>query len=288
MNIWKRCYDFLNKIDARSKKRPLVITGKTDIRIEFGDISKILAKEKVAIVAGYSCAAKQPKSLCAYLSELTKAGFGVLLVSTSNAPESLQFSESISPEVVVARRPNVGYDFGSWAMALHTFPELAKKETVLLTNDSLVGPFSSIQDILSRISNADTDVVAATSSAQIKPHLQSFFLGFRHGILAEKELSLFFQRVRVEVSKQDVVIRNELALLETLNSLGYSYEVLYRADILGVGTDNPTLMGWRKLLEYGFPFVKATIIKNPETAPHGYDVARVVKELYAVDLDEWV
>lgn len=66
------------------------------------------------------------------------------------------------------------------------------------------------------------------------------------------------------------------------------YEVLYRADILGVGTDNPTLMGWRKLLEYGFPFAKATIIKNPETAPHGYDVARVVKELYAVDLDEWV
>lgn len=282
LSLWDR-------IDPRRTKRPLVLASDPDLRIETGDIEGLLAADKVAIVAGYSPSIKQSKSTYTYLQELARAGFGVFYINVCDDPRPLEFDGELDSRIVIGRRENRGYDFGTWAVALARFPQLGNKPFVLLTNDSLAGPFTSIQPMLERACyEGRADVVAATMSSQVKPHLQSYFMMFRGGILAESALSLFFSRVRVEKSKEDVVLHNELELRDVLTQLGYSYDVLFHPGQLSLAQENPTLYRWRELFEAGWPFVKKTIISDPSTAPNGEAVAEVVKETFDTDINGWM
>ncbi len=278
-----------DKIDPRRQQRPLVLAQGLDIRIEHGQLSDIEQCDKVAIVAGYSPNVNVSRSVSAYLNELSYAGFGVLYINVCSDSAPLNFSEPLADNIVVGRRPNRGYDFGTWAVVLAAYPLLARKKFVLLTNDSLAGPFTTIKPLLDRACyEGNADIVAMTSSTQIHPHIQSYFLLFRDGILADPELSLFFARVRIEDTKENVVAHNELQLQDTATRLGYSSDVLFQTESLAADGENPTLYSWRQLLDAGWPFVKKTIIADPSTAPRGNDVAHVVHGKFGIDIKEWI
>lgn len=66
--------------------------------------------------------------------------------------------------VAVVRRANTAYDFGSWAYALRTWPQLAHKDLVVLTNDSLVGPLGPLEELLRRPEQSTPRVCGATSA----------------------------------------------------------------------------------------------------------------------------
>jgi len=51
---------------------------------------------------------------------------------------------------------------------------------------------------------------------------------------------------------------------------------------------NPTILGWRRLLDLGFPFVKRQLLRQPEVAPDGSMVREVVERKFGVNLDEWL
>ncbi len=280
---------FLSRFFRRPVSRPLVLETAPGLRIEKGDVSRLAAYDRIALVAGYSQTERQSRSTFAYLNELAKSGFGVLYISTCESAKPLEFARPLPDCVLIARRPNVGYDFGSWAVALHTYPDLARKPYVLLTNDSMLGPFAPLSDLLENACRTlRADVLAATMSKQIVTHLQSFFLLFRGGILADPQLGMFFARVRREAAKEDVVKHYELELMRILNYLGYSFSVLYPPGMLGCGSSNPTLASWKRLLDEGWPFVKKTILREPQCAADGKDVARTVARKFHTDINEWV
>jgi Rhamnan synthesis protein F len=205
---------------------------------------------------------------------LVDAGYRVVVVSTSESPEPLDWGIHRPTGLTVLRRPNVGYDFGSWATAIDRFPVIAKAGRVLLLNDSLVGPFTSIAPLLAKFHASAADVWAVTDTSQFEYHLQSYVLGFTGQTLREPPLQ--------------VIWRYEIGLSRLLRRERYGVDVAISCRHLVPDGRNPAIIGWQGLLDRGFPFVKRELLTNPRVAPDGEMVPLELRRRFAIDVAEWV
>ena len=243
--------------------------------------------QKVAIIAQFSTTRTMTRSLNEYVWQFVDAGYQCILVSASPTPEPLVFDDRLSGRLTILRKDNIGYDFGSWAVGLAWDPRIATLSNVVLTNDSLAGPFSPISGILEDFEESRADVFALTDNTQFGHHLQSFFLGFRAGVLAEDPLTHFWSRIRHEKRKERVILRNEVGLSRLLRQEGYSVEVAFPHAAVVNHWQNPTIDGWGRLLDLGFPFVKRELLRRPELAVDGERIPDVLHRRFAVDVEEW-
>ena len=51
---------------------------------------------------------------------------------------------------------------------------------------------------------------------------------------------------------------------------------------------NPTIIGWRRLLDSGFPFVKRQLLREPALAPDGEEARTEVEQRFGVAVDGWL
>jgi lipopolysaccharide biosynthesis protein len=203
--------------------------------------------------------------------------------------ETLDWGGDLPNGVIVIRQPNLGHDFGSWTIGLDAGgPQALSADYVILANDSLVGPFASIEPLVDRFEQAAADVWAMTDNHQYFHHLQSYFLGFRGGVLADQPLTRFWSDIRVEPSKWEVIENNELGLSRLLYREGYQMTSAFRADQIVEPGENPVIKGWWRLMRDGFPFVKREIVRDPTVAPMSDRVTSYVANLYGETLDEWL
>ena len=162
-----------------------------------GDLEAVLGSDRVVVLAEYSLGGRLRPEALTGAAAWAAAGVPTLIVAARDAWSSKTLQVDPLPDgVAVVRRPNVGYDFGSWGAALTAYPEIAAKSLVVLTNDSLAGPFGPLDDLLARIEASPAEVWAATENEHPQVHLQSYLLGFRGGVLAREPLRGFFADCR--------------------------------------------------------------------------------------------
>jgi lipopolysaccharide biosynthesis protein len=243
--------------------------------------------DRIAVLAQWSEAARVSRSLAALVRELAASGYRTLVVSTCEAAGSLPWPDDARPTAVI-RRPNVGYDFGSWAVALDMAPDIASRDRVLLCNDSLVGPFGSLAPALAHFSATRADAWSLSTSDQFGRHLQSFFVGFTGGALSTPPLRRFYSRIRPRTSKQDVIAAYELGLSQLLVREGFALTAYLPSKLAVDGVENPMIIGWRRALDFGVPLVKRELLLDPSVAPDAADIAAVVRERYGVDIEDWL
>lgn len=246
----------------------------TDARCVADDLASADRAERVAIIAHFDPSGRASHSTRRLVDELDRRGFTCVLVTSSPVAPSVANAATVL-------RPNVGYDFGSWATALHLLPHARQHAEVLLTNDSILGPFAPLERATAR--PADADVWAITSTTQIRPHLQSYWLQFRPGVLASPPLVRFFASIRDYENKVAIVRHHEIGLSESLRRAGLVSRVLAPAGDLGVGRVNPTLAAWRELLRRGFPFVKRSLLRDPRVRVPREEVESAVREILGAD-----
>lgn len=244
----------------------------------------------VAVLAHWSDGPTVSRSTRRLVAELTGAGIGVVVVSaTERDGHALDWAETDLTHVTVLRKPNVGYDFGSWTVGLrHLGPQALARTRVLLVNDSLVGPFDTLRPLLDRFVSSSADVWGLTETAQFARHLQSYLLGFAPGVLAEPPLRWFWRTVRHHEDKNQVIHRNEIGLGRLLAAEGYAMDAVFPAGTVVDWGDNPTILGWRALLDRGVPLVKRELARSPGLAPDGDDVPGEVWRRYGEKIEEWL
>ena len=247
--------------------------------------------ERVAFLAHWSPAEQQTRSVSRLIVELQRAGYWVVLSSTSEAPGAFEFhpEEPVAlDELTILRRANEGYDFGSWAVAMNSFPDVMGADKVLVLNDSLVGPFAPLDDILSDFESTSADVWGLVENDQFVSHLQSYFRGFRHGVLTEPPLAQFWRDIRAIGDKLELIGAYEFGFTATLATNHYTTACfVHHREVVRNGL-NPTAAGWEGLLALGIPFVKRENFRPSNkylTDPHR--IPEVVRQRYGVDVFDW-
>ena len=245
------------------------------------------APELVAFVASFGMEPLVSRSLATLVYELEACGFFVVVVRASDDTQPLVWREEYPNKAIVIRRPNVGYDFGTWATGLTLYPQLLDAPMVLLVNDSLVGPFEPLQGMLDDFRQKDCDVWGATNTTQGKPHLQSYMLGFKDGVLLDAPMKRFWSNIHILDDKTQIIQQYEIGLSRLLFSEGYVTASWFESELIADAGQNPSVMGWRALLDRGFPFVKRQLLTIPNIAYDSDEVPASVWSKYEQDPYEW-
>jgi hypothetical protein len=250
--------------------------------------------DRVAVLAHWSNDSEPTRSVVKLLRELDEGGYRTVLVSAAQAlgpigrtctwaPGGLTLPEATT----VLRRANVGYDFGSWAAVLAAFPGVRRAPRVLLVNDSLIGPFSSLEPVLAAFEGSPTPVWGLSGSLQHRPHVQSFFMGYRDAVLDSAPLRKFWGDIRVESRKAKIVRYCELGLSEALDEAGLGWGTMFEPVMHG----NRSLLEAAGMRDSGFPFWKASLVEAADVGmaswvPAGFRAeAAPPRWQFALDVD---
>lgn len=273
---------------ARQRRERVLDLVEGRWRFERGD-GDLGTPSHVAVLAHWSESPRVTRSFCTLVRELQEHSYQVVVSSAAEGVDTLQWSEGVDETaLVVVRKPNAGYDFGSWSLAMHVIPDIAAADRVLVANDSMIGPFQPLRPLLQQFDETSVDVWGLTDTYQFGYHLQSYFFGFAGGILQDPPLRAFWVGICQEPTKADVIRRNEVGLGRLLWEEGYVQGAAYPFEELVAAGENPVIIGWRRLLERGFPFLKREILRNPLVAPGGASAAAVVRRLTGCELHEWI
>lgn len=256
-------------------------------RVE-GAPSKLAQSDRFAVVASYGDGPDPSTSLLQLVRELELNGYVVVVVRASDNGSSLAWPTSAASRPTIVSKANLGYDFGSWAVGLEMFPRIRRGRYVLLVNDSLVGPFSSLKPLIQDFEAAQTDVWAATNTTQIHEHLQSYFVGYRRGVLADRALRQFWRNLPEESEKRNIIERYEFGLSRLLLAEGLTTSACFDSERVVAPTENPTVEGWKRLIELGFPFVKRQLLVNPEIVADGSTIPSFIESTFGTDPREWL
>lgn len=164
-----------------------------------------------------------------------------------------------------ASRANDGHDFALWAAAIRRFPEVWSAEALLLANDSILPLQTSLADLIQKVRGSQFDVTGLTQSTLGERHLQSYFVYFSKDALSSSATKRFWNGVRSWKDKSRIISLYEIGMTSTLQSAGLQCGSIF--DIKGQDAkrlENPTLYGWKALIEAGFPFIKSHVLKDGE------------------------
>lgn len=248
-------------------------------------------QQRIALIAGWSPSSRVSRSAGELIASLQSLNYAVVYCTTCPDPQPLDFSlakRSVDLDGLnVIRRPNLGYDFGSWAVAMSYFREYLCADNVLVANDSLLGPFDSIAPLIEHFEHSTADVWGATESLQFGAHLQSFFRGFRFGVLRERPMEKFWRNIRVQSTKDEVIRQYEYGFTDFLSKHSYSCEAFVPASRISRTPLNPTIFGWRELLDQRFPFLKKQLVRWPNLVPDGSLIAGEIYRRFGENLKDW-
>ncbi|MDX2263766.1 MAG: rhamnan synthesis F family protein [Hyphomicrobiales bacterium] len=229
----------------------------------------------------------------AYLQALRRSGLHTVLIAATERPDlRLDDPGPEAADAVIVKR-NGGYDFACWALALKLMPELWAAPALYFVNDSVYGPLSGFNAMMARIAASPADVIGLTESDDIAYHLQSYFLVLKGAALASPAIRGFWAGVREIESKHRVVKEYEVPLAGVALSAGLRVEAMFPMAAPGAPRINPTLFLWRELIEAGFPFMKAHLLRENLSgrdltgwrelvARHGGDVEAIALHLGGV------
>jgi hypothetical protein len=265
-----------------------------------GDVDADLGGERVCLFVSFAPDGQLLPYTLRYLSELKAQGFQTVLVLNEVGQHHLP-TEALGLARVVMLRDNVGFDFGAWRDAVSHLPSVWSAEIILFANDSIVGPFHDLTQIVDRISESTAPLFFATESEFALAHFQSFFWGLKGAGLSNEAVRLFLASVMDVKDKTAAIFLYEVFFRYVCEKLGSleSFCLFPLADLTGVdsstrSTFNPTHHLWRELLRSGFPFIKADFCRKNSTgadatvwlseiADHGGDqmlARRHVESLY--------
>ncbi len=134
-------------------------------------------------------------------------------------------------------RENIGYDAGGFKDALCNllgWDKVYQYNELLLTNDSMFGPFKPMKDIFKEMSDREADFWGLTKYKEreyetfgkiisVPEHIQSFFLVFRNKLLHSKLFQEFWENMPFYYNFNEVVEEYEMKLTSFFYAKGYRY-----------------------------------------------------------------
>lgn len=232
---------------------------------------------RVCVFSHFDAAGRILPYVRRYLSELSKCGFELHLVSTSPNLSASDRGKVEREGVRVYCRENVGMDFASWQWALHHVVLLPNVDWLLLANDSVFGPIFDLEPVFGSQFAENPDFWGMTDSYEVAWHLQSYFLCFRGDVARSEAFRKVFAADFATLNKQSIIQSGEISLSQSLLRSGFRGNAVCPSNRLrkfsNFGPCNATHFYWDELIaRLRCPFIKRELIRdNPmKLASVGY------------------
>jgi hypothetical protein len=227
---------------------------KNNIVIE--NLQNFSKEDNVLIYAQYSNSKSPTYSESKQLEAFLEAGWKIVVTTTNT-----YFDDNVT----TLRKPNIGYDMGSWATALLAIPELRNVNKIILMNNSFYGPIQDIDQMLKSFGNKD--FWGMTKSVEYSLHMQSGIRGFSNKILQDDFIYDFITNVEddqnqsVDLYRYNLIMKYEVGFpIEYVLAKGYKVGAMFHVeDFQGLIGKDLTLSGWRMIVEKGAPFIKKSL-----------------------------
>ena len=216
-------------------------------------------KKRLFLFAGYDVKKIIDDSTVIYVRELSKIGDVVFFmdneVSQSELEKVLQYT------LFATGLRHEEYDFGSykrgyiWARDNNI---LNHYEWVYLINDSVYGPFFSLQPYLESLELPDIDAVTMNYNPHKfkdkKPHLQSWFIGISNRVAISEWFEVFITNIVKQNKKEDIIDLYERGFTQFLRL----YNLRFKAYSVTRDVRNNIKSRFKK----GFPFIKKSLFSG--------------------------
>jgi O-antigen biosynthesis protein len=226
-----------------------------------------LAEKEVCLFVTYTGSGRIAPHVFLHGRAWADKGFAVVMVVIMDDPTAFQTGQDLSFCTGVLIRQNSGYDFGAWASAIRMLPELKDAKALVIVNDSVYGPLGGFDEMVARIRASAADVVGLTESFEACRHFQSYLIAFKDRALHSDAFWRFWEGVRLG-GRQHVINNYELTLANRMDRGGLTTAALFPGNPQRYG--NPTHQDWRWLIENGFPYIKAQLLRDN---PDGFDIS---------------
>lgn len=255
--------------------RSLLRPRRPRLQEQWAGADDIAQARRVAVFVHFDRAGEVHDWLIHYLSELKGAGYAIIFVS--NAPRLSENSVAkVRPHcAIVARRDNLGSDFGAYRDGIGLVPALDNLESLLLANDSVFGPFHPLAATLARMSPDQAPVWGITDSLEGGFHLQSYFLLFHRAALSSPAFGRFWRGHRDVQSRYWTILKYEIGITHSLRKAGLQCRALFHfREAEAIARKNPARAGrrvprnpmhdmWDVLIgELGCPFIKRDLLRS--------------------------
>ena len=218
---------------------------------------------KVALYASYQTGKDLPGYVRFALRHLAATDFHVVLLTNDRelSEDTYKFIADNDIELFLTR--NHGFDFGMWHRYLKlkvnnpaangAQEAMGSLDRLLVLNDSVVYFQNNFEKFFAEAEKSNADVISLTSSNEVYPHLQSFFLYMKQPALGAFFMHLF------ETPEQDdfmSTVRNmEIGLSEKFVEAEVRMEALYP-------TEGKALFSTKELIEQGAGFIKRKLLQR--------------------------
>jgi len=228
------------------------------------DFNRIRRARRLCFFAHYDQDGIVADHVLHYLDAIARSGFEIVVVSTAGL-DGVQAARLNDRGHHLLLRENEGLDFGGWIeMCIRTFPIDA--ELLLLANDSVYAPVGDLGEFIDRLLAVDADFYGAVESAEIRRHLQSWFLLLRPTAFNSLAFrGLMTTPMPAMESKAALIERYEIGLTQSLATSGLRHHAAFSPLVPGrLAADwpyNPAHLLWSDLLAAGVPFIKIEMLR---------------------------
>lgn len=198
------------------------------------------------------------------------------LVFVSCCELSLEEKEKLNgiADYIIAER-HEEYDFGSYKRGFLYLKDngmLNEIDELVFANDSCYGPLFPLKNVFQKMEARQVDfwgitknrfgmAFAGTDNIVVckRPHIQSYFLVFNKAVIKSPCFCNFMANVKVEETKNTIIIKYEIGLSELLTQNGFTSDA-YIKDYYRF--NHVVLSLWRPLITKSkSPFLKCSVIR---------------------------
>lgn len=154
------------------------------------------------------------------LEQLARVSDEVIVASPS--PLTDDAAAAIEARATLLRRSNYGHDFGSWRDALEQRDWAQGFDELLLTNDSYVGFFRPLEQIIADMATKPVEVWGITKVNRHAEHIQSYFLMFTSAALHSQAFLRFWTGATPATSRTAAILQQEVGISRVMQEAGFA------------------------------------------------------------------
>jgi hypothetical protein len=273
--------------------------------------------DRLVVYAHYSGRGVAADWEVACLARARQAGLGVCAVVTSADGSSVDEAPWLDSSDLVLFRRNRGRDLGAYRDAVEYLLRHDYRGSIALTNNSVLWREDAFKRLYRDSEGLGVEIAGATSSLQVAPHLQSFWLWVAPGVLSTPAARALIGGWRNYRTRSAAIVYGELPVSSSTTARGlragavFPYErvvdELRRAEAHPTGSHpstvarrqlvlsvvdnghplNPTHFMWSELLALGLPGIKRDLVALNPARIGDHNQIEVVARQYGLNVDSY-